>query len=382
MASESGPKSDGAGGGRSRRLSLFIGIVICLAVAKLFVDIARIINIWRNFDAYRAGFARGFGAVFTVGDWLSVRLILPVLALTVCLLAGGVAALVVSLALASFKRRRARVFISYQHAMLPDVEALERALTSAGFEPLVVPFRTAPEHDLLLDQIYAFVARADFVVCLPGPQPSFVEHEVASAIGQRKPLFILLPKDHRGAPNTAHHSYPALVLDSLRGSGFAELTRLIHYLHGDFAATLRLYLTPTSLPRSAGWLAPAVGLLLCAVAVSIVLPRVLGNLLEMARFNAAVDGFLFGVMVACVLSVGLAWLSFWLVAKAAIGGITAVRNRALAVRQTRRLLAEGRYSYEVLHALFEPTRGLLVLLAPFWKSAPRAYHEWPAAGGG
>jgi hypothetical protein len=82
--------------------------------------------------------------------------------------------------------------------------------------------------------------------------PSFVDAEVAAAVYGHKPLLIILPHIHNGAPNSSHKYYPALKLEELEAHEFMPLARIIQFLHGDAWQTAKLFTGILSIP---GWAA-------------------------------------------------------------------------------------------------------------------------------
>lgn len=174
---------------------------------------------------------RGFVAAFRDAlQWLWPALPYVLWATAAGLLAVLAVAAVVLLA-ASRRNDPPRVFVSYHHAMRPVVADLARHL-GARLTIVALPFETAPQHDALLDRILDAIRDADFVVTLPGPQPSFVDHEVLAAATRRVPIALVLPQDHAGSPNTAHRSYPAFRLEELQRAHWQPLGRFIEALHG------------------------------------------------------------------------------------------------------------------------------------------------------
>jgi len=304
------------------------------------------------------------------------KVVSPVVVFSILMAVTGGITLVVALMFASLRRRRARVFISYQREMWNYASALAEVLKRSGVEPLIVPFQSDVEHDQLLDRIYFHIDQADFVVCFPGLRPSFVEHEVAAAVSRKKPIFIILPRRNAGAPNTAQHSYPVLCLERLLVNNFQPLVELIHYLRGDMGQTLRLYFTPTRLPTLAQAVGGTIGYLMVAAVAVLSLPGYFKHLPQRLLLNVEVSGYVAGVGVGASLVIFAAWLMLALTGNFAVGGIATIRNRAMAIRQTRRLLRDGSYSYPVLRQLFRPTKGLLRLLKPFFCKPPQAYHQY------
>ncbi|WP_295391088.1 hypothetical protein [uncultured Thiodictyon sp.] len=352
-------------------------IAVGLIVSGIWIlyEAALIVSILLHPSDFLSGVGDGFRHAVHYSDSVLIFIAIPIVALAIALATVGTLTLAFALAVASIRSRTPRVFISYHHSMLLDARTLQSKLDGGGFKALMEPFITAPEHDQILDEIYSMVERAHFVVCLPGPVPSFVEHEVAAAIAQKKPVFFLLAPEQRGIPNTAQHSYPILRLDRLRTAGFIPLLRLLHYLHGSFGSTFRLYFTPTRLPSLIEILKSGLSYASAALVGTSVLIAILSNIRELLAFSAKVEGYLWGTSFGAGAIAMVAWLSVTLALHFSIGGVTTIRNRGIAIRQTKRMLRDGSYSYDTLHRLLRPTKGLLTLLRPFFRKAQLSYHE-------
>lgn len=370
---------DSAAGGIGCLVMFAIVIALLLKLAMLTHEGARIVNILLNFGQYMDGFGGGFKDAFTSTHSIFPKLVLPAIAISLTLLFLGGVTLFAALLLSSLRRRTPNVFLSYHHSMLSDVGPLAKTLRTHGFRPLYVPFETAPEHDALLDQIYSLIQRADFVLCLPGPSPSFVESEISAAIVRKLPVFFLLLQSHSGIPNTANHSYPVLRLDYLRKVAYAPLVKLIEYMHGRPTTTFRLYFTPTRPPKTTLAAHRVVGFSMAALIVITSFAAMFSRVYEILTLNASVEGYIIGYSLGCFALALASWLVLTKTGQIALGGIAAVRNRSQALKQIRRFLSNGEYSYCVLRPLFRQTKGLLLLLRPFFRDAQLAHHEiYPA----
>jgi len=139
-------------------------------------------------------------------------------------------------------RRRARVFISFQHERDCIAGALACELKRSGIAPVRLPFEEDPEHGKLLDQVKQAIRDCDVFVCLPGRRPSFVESEVMMAFGLEKPIvFVLIESDTPRLPNTAKKCYPMFALERLQLGGSRILANFCSYLAADWRSTVRLY---------------------------------------------------------------------------------------------------------------------------------------------
>jgi hypothetical protein len=140
------------------------------------------------------------------------------------------------------RRRRARVFISFQHDRESIADALAAAMASSGVNQVKLPFVERPDHDTLLDQVKQAIRGCDVFVCVPGSRPSFVESEVSMAFGLDKPLlFVVIEADTPRLPNTAKKGYPMFALERVQREGLRTLVNFCSYLAADLRSTVRLY---------------------------------------------------------------------------------------------------------------------------------------------
>ena len=127
--------------------------------------------------------------------------------------------------------RRARIFISYQHAFEDIALDIQKRLDLKYINPIKLPFLESPEHDSLLDEVKHGISGSDLVVCIPGEKPSFVEHEVAMAFVLEKPLLFLATNDFLSRiPDTAKRGYPIINLNSLDEGGWNSFRRFCIYV--------------------------------------------------------------------------------------------------------------------------------------------------------
>jgi hypothetical protein len=152
------------------------------------------------------------------------------------------AVLATHLALTYVWRRRANVFISFQHEREGAASAIATAMERAGLHAKKLPFVENPDHDALLDEVRTAIRNCDVCVCIPGSRPSFVENEVAMAFQIYKPLlFVLAEPDRPSLPNTAKKGYPLFSLAALQAETFRTLATFCSYLAADWRSTVRLY---------------------------------------------------------------------------------------------------------------------------------------------
>lgn len=162
---------------------------------------------------------------------------------------------IIHISLNSARRQGAWVFISYQHEHESMASQIASTLRRLSMAPLKLPFLPSVEHDDLLENVRTAIERCDVVVCLPGKNASFVEHEVAMAHALNKPiLFLLNESTHRWLPNTAKKGYPILDSDASQRDGFRVLAEFCSYLGADARSTSRLYLSTLNLwPGILAW---------------------------------------------------------------------------------------------------------------------------------
>jgi hypothetical protein len=267
-----------------------------------------------------------------------------------------------------------RIFLSYHHSNYQQILDLAATLRQVRLKPSFVEFSNKPEHDMLLDDIHDRLGLSDFVICFPGPDPSFVESEIFHAIGIEKPIFIVLPKHHCGSPNTAQKSYPALIQEKLESENYNSLIAFITYLYGNWWSTTKLLCDVRDYNQaqiSIG-LRPLVPvLMLLGIAV------LFGELIiTVAQFVAVLLTSGWGVALfemledylVMILLAGIPSLFLCFAVLALLGGIWA-RWRARWI--VRRKLTRGTYSLDSLKQLL----GDSPFLTAFWPEAPQAHHE-------
>jgi TIR domain len=159
------------------------------------------------------------------------------------LLIGAVCA--VHLLISLIRKRRTRVFISFQHEREPIADTLASEMTKYGIRAEKLPFKENPDHDTLVYQMSRGIRDCDVFVCVPGKRPSFVDYEVGVALGAKKPmLFVLIEADAPHLPNAAMKGYPVFALERLQRfqrKGFRILASFCSYLAADWRSTVRVY---------------------------------------------------------------------------------------------------------------------------------------------
>jgi hypothetical protein len=188
------------------------------------------------------------GKLYVLWKWIMENPgVLPHILLSL-ILAGVLFALIIGVVFGAHlmvnlvRKRRAQVFISFQHEREPIADVLAFQMADSGISQEKLPFSDNPDHNALLDQVKQAIRKCDVFVCVPGNRPSFVESEVAMAFGLDKPLlFVLNEQDKPRLPNTAKTGYPVFSLERLQCEGFQSLVRLCSYLAGDYRSTIRLY---------------------------------------------------------------------------------------------------------------------------------------------
>jgi hypothetical protein len=105
-----------------------------------------------------------------------------------------------------------------------------------------LPFVEKPDSDTLIEQVGEQISDCDVVVCVPGKFPSFVEAEILTAYGLKKPmLFVFVEADAPYLPNTAKKDCPVFALGGLQREGFRTLANFCSYLVADLRSTAGLY---------------------------------------------------------------------------------------------------------------------------------------------
>jgi len=142
----------------------------------------------------------------------------------------------------AIRRGRARVFISYDHRQDHVVADIVSRMTNARLRVERLPYVDAVDHDDLVEDVTLHIQRCDVFLCVPGPNPSFVDSEVSMALGMRKPLlFLATDPNNPRIPNTAKKGYPVFDLTRLNATGIQILATFCSYVAGDWRAKLRLY---------------------------------------------------------------------------------------------------------------------------------------------
>ena len=186
------------------------------------------------------------------GTWKFIKRLIETATLPEVLFAFGIAlgaslaviGLIVGIDLfaTAIRRGRARVFISYEHGHDHIVADIVSRMTNARLRVERLPYVDAPDHDDLLDDVTLHIQRCDVFLCVPGPNPSFVESEVSMARGMQKPLlFVATDPNNPRIPNTAKKGYPVFDLTRLNAKGIQILAAFCSYVAGDWRAKLRLY---------------------------------------------------------------------------------------------------------------------------------------------
>jgi TIR domain-containing protein len=191
-----------------------------------------------------AGF---FSTLFQLARRLIKSVALPEVLLAFCIALG--ASLVVvclfvgaDVLVTAIRRGRARVFVSYQHDQDSIVGDIVRQMTNAGLRVERLPYVDAPDHDALLDEIKRQIQRCEVFLCVPGPNPSFVDNEVSMAFALERPLlFVAADPNSPKIPNTAKIGYPVFDLKRLNAAGIQTLAAFCSYVAGDWRSKLRIY---------------------------------------------------------------------------------------------------------------------------------------------
>jgi hypothetical protein len=148
----------------------------------------------------------------------------------------------VHLLISLIRKRRTRVFISFQHEREPIADMLANEMTKCSIRAEKLLFKENQDSDTLLRQVTQQIRDCDICVCVPGNRPSFVESEVLAASVARKPVvFVLIEAEAPHLPNTAMKGYPVFALERLQRKGFRILASFCSYLAADWRSTVGLY---------------------------------------------------------------------------------------------------------------------------------------------
>jgi len=140
------------------------------------------------------------------------------------------------------RKRRTRVFISFQHERESIADLLADEMRKCGIRAEKLPFVENPDHDTLVYQVTQQILDCDIFVCVPGKFPSFVQSEILGASTAKKPtLFIFIEADAQHLPDTAMKGCPVFALEELQREGFQTLANFCSYLAADARSTARLY---------------------------------------------------------------------------------------------------------------------------------------------
>ncbi|UZE14243.1 hypothetical protein [Pseudomonas sp. B21-053] len=306
----------------------------------------------------------------------------------------GVSAIIVTATLGwAFiaRRNKLAVFVSYHHSKLTVMEELISMIGDSRLHFEYLPFVTAPEHDQLLDAIQDRIRQCDMVLCIPGPEPSFVQHEVMAAIHLEKPLIFLVEYNSGRLPNTAQRGYPVFNLKRVQSRRFASVRALMLYLYGDWRSTLKLY---QSRHQPAPWVSAFLAVAITPISLVMVSVALLFGLC-IPVFVAAwhflspnQQGLFLGAFIAgflCFLTLMVVLLLIILLGNYVSGLVWRRLSNAIVSRRVR----TGKFAYEMLQPIFSSKASLIDfgpgaekdtkearwLLASLWRNPPRAYHE-------
>jgi hypothetical protein len=266
--------------------------------------------------------------------------------------------------------RRARVFISFQHAREKTAVELERALHASGLIVRRIPFRHDYQHDALLRDIQEEIRRCDAVVCLPGAGPSFVEHEILVASTLRRYIVFLVGKTEPRLPNTAYYGYPVFRLERVERLEFKPVAELIMLVAGNWRASWRYFLDSWTRLFNDG-----------KTLVMVIMTFVLGTYLVGASL-AALPGSgtdpwrVLTRFHRIYLDLLGNWTPLWIWLNLfLIGSAFALVNQIRARRVLRQDILTGHLTLHVLRERLGSGKRTRQLLACLWKEPPRAEHE-------
>jgi hypothetical protein len=136
---------------------------------------------------------------------------------------------VVALQLLGSRWRRLRVFVTYQNAVAELAEEITEALKKHGLNAEFIPF-VEREHDKLIEEVLQRIRSCNAVVAVPGETRSFIDSELLTASGLRKPIVIIKHRPSQTLPDTAYSGYPVFNLNDLRRYDHRPLKHFILYM--------------------------------------------------------------------------------------------------------------------------------------------------------
>ena len=136
-------------------------------------------------------------------------------------------------------RSRLGVFISFNNLSRGVIaKKLARYLNAKKMIVYRLPFQAGAAHDDINGQVNeGIIEKCDCVVCLPGYGKSYVEYEVATATGARKPITLLISERNGTLPDTTTKSYPMFRLELTSQHQFRPLVTFLSHIGGDFSST-------------------------------------------------------------------------------------------------------------------------------------------------
>ncbi|MFT3957312.1 MAG: hypothetical protein QM722_23900 [Piscinibacter sp.] len=132
---------------------------------------------------------------------------------------------------------RRRVFISFHHGNEPVAVQVQAALRASGYDARRIPFRADVTHDELLATVQSEIRACHVMICIPGKEASFVEHEVLAASTLRKMILFILDEQAARRPNTAFYGYPCFRLVRVARRGFRPVVTLVDLALGRHSDT-------------------------------------------------------------------------------------------------------------------------------------------------
>ncbi len=141
--------------------------------------------------------------------------------------------------LVSSSWRKPRVFISYKmntagakvntNQIALDIK---KHLSEKGFTVLHFQYESLPDHDYLNFQIKKLLKKADAMIAVPDPYfPSYVDAEIACAVNNDKPVYIIKHTIDQKLPATANSGHTVLLLDNLIKENYKPLGHILNYTH-------------------------------------------------------------------------------------------------------------------------------------------------------
>ncbi len=320
------------------------------------------VGLWLSWRGVQS--AGGWGGTLALMKWWLSQFAL-VVGTAIAYLASFAALLAIGSILSGTKLRPVRVFLSFQHAYEPLAVSIDDALARAGLTVLRLPFEPGRTHDEVIRESLLRVKRADAVVVIPGPEPSWMANELGLAVGLQKSIVVIKHLDEQRLSDSLYEGYPVFDWARLEQAGVEPLARFL-----TFAAKGRADVARTYVRALGAFGASAEAWFLTWFALLVIVNGILKavgwfNLPASIKLSSA-----FWWFNLALFSVGFAF-SFVKHVGAKIRGIRVARQKILLQRAT----------YEEFEAVFSGLAGDRAILAALEREPLRPRYG-PGAGAG